>query len=129
MLKRFSLTVAGLLLLGCATTRPAAPELQLIYGTAYQRCADLKDKDFPQPHAHLTFRAVAPQAKPGDTLTFLVANKAVTFDATLGLVNFNFPAGLGGHTVRVEWRTSSGELVRSGEMFVSVWLCDPVSIG
>lgn len=125
-LRKSSLLLVVLWGVGCAKAHPPLPDLVLLYGTAYQRCADPGDQDNRIPHSHLTFRAYAPEALPQDVFVFRDNGRVM---ARLspgergGLVSLEFPAGYGAHNILVSWLRDDKEMRPPVEGLVSVWEC------
>jgi hypothetical protein len=113
----------------CATARPARERVEVLYGSAYQTCANEERQHHEfgeQKHAHLTARAmVVGRPGPGDILVFTIGGtrEVARFRADQGIVSVEWPAGLGAHDVSVQWVKPDGRVVDTGHLWLSVWDC------
>ncbi len=115
----------GLIGTACATGRAQTGHVDVTYGMNYQLCAE-RDKEEPKPHSHVRLFASVEGApiEKGDTLVFVLGNgHQVVFDLRSGIFTLDFPAGLGSHTVDIEWRDVSGKVKTRSQALFSVWDC------
>jgi len=106
--------------------------VQTFYGTAYQVCADRSHSEFGSDlrglHAHLVSRAMVDGViDEGDRLLVYTDGASKVYSTTnlRNIVTIQFPAGLGGHTVRFQWVDVAGREKAAAETYVSVWGCLP----
>lgn len=111
----------------CATPAPR-PWVSIRGGQAPQRCAEERGHgEFNgKPHTHATFyfEPLGVRPAPGDTIHVEVIGTKAVFDYPAGpTVTLEFPAGLGSHEVRAEWRNAQGGTIAASTSYLSVYDC------
>jgi hypothetical protein len=111
------------------TVAAERPYISVRTGQAERVCADKPDREHPAPHWHAAVFFFDLMGQPRDAsdtlLVTLHTGQGVLFDHVTGTVVFQFPAGLGEHTIRAAWRDPSRHERAFAEVVLSVYNCDP----